>query len=144
MTTWLLWFEPSPALPPRERACILGRIEEGRSEDCLDKLSDTIHPFNRETQKQENYSPPQLLWLWSVSALQVLVGIMISRDLNLYFISFFLLRAIESKNSLEWGIKSQAGTSREEPTVILKLYWIPSSTQMENLENCHYSMQAGY
>lgn len=33
---------------------------------------------------------------------------MVSRDLNLYFI-YFMLRPVESKNSLEWRIKQQSG-----------------------------------
>lgn len=86
--------------------------------NCLAELSDTMHTFNRETQKK-NYSPPQFTAAPSISALTALVGMMTSWGLNLHFI--LSLRSVDSKNSQAWGIKQQTSHSRESPALILEL-----------------------
>lgn len=101
-----IWTLPSPASP---EVCVhLGRKRGDRPESTVSLNWLTPSTFQYKNTKKKTESPQFTIALVSLSTEKVLGGIMVSGDLNLYFI-YFMLRPVESKNSLEWRIKQQSG-----------------------------------
>lgn len=140
MTTWLLLFEPFPALPPQKCVCTLGGRGGDRPESTVSLNWLTSSTFQYKNTKKKTESPQFTVALVSLSTRKVLGGTMVSGDLNLYFI-YFMLRPVESKNSLEWRIKQQSGIAY---SVFQSSSGTPGRTSTKNLENFSYSVQCVY
>lgn len=77
----------------------MGRTDEGKSRRTAPPQSDTVHPFSGETQRKQDYSPPQFATALVSLSIESL-GRHNEQQKSEPIFYTFLLRAVESKHNL--------------------------------------------